>query len=176
MAFLADYTPIQRFRIILASLVMLGLIAYFLSIRNTIQLRKQLTQKETQLASIASAPQTIAQLQQQLDQLDNQLSQGQYDRNALFATISSFCDHHQLSLLEFGEEHRWQEGQITYINNPLQVAGSYQNILRLMYLLEQQQRSGYLSHCKMNMQRKSRRTKKEELRAEIHVQYLEIDQ
>ena len=112
----------------------------------------------------------------QLDQLDNQLSQGQYDRNSLFATISRFCDQYQLSLLEFGEEHRWQEGQITYINNPLQVAGSYQNILRLMYLLEQQQRSGYLSHCKMNMQRKSRRTKKEELRAEIHVQYLEIDQ
>lgn len=176
MAFLAEYTPLQRFRIVLAGIVLLALAAYFLSIRNTFNLRNQLALKETQLASIASAPQTIRQLQGQLDQLDSQLSQGQYDRNTLFALISSFCDENELDLLEFGEEQRWQEGQITYIINPIQVVGSYQNILRLMYLLEQQQRSGYLTHCEMSMQRKSRRNKKEELRAEIHIQYLEIDQ
>lgn len=176
MAFLADYTPLQRFRMTLAGVLLLAFIAYFLSIRNTINLRRELVDKKEQLSSISSAPQTIAQLQQRLNQLDEQLSQGQYDRNKLFASISDFCDNNQLNLLEFREEQRWQDGQITYINNPIQVTGSYQNILRLMHLLEQQERSGYLTHCTMSMQRKDRRSRKEQLQAEIHIQHLEIDQ
>lgn len=176
MALLAQYTPLQRFRIVLTGILLLALAAYFLSIRNTLNLRLQLAVKKEQLLSIASAPQTISRLQQQLDQLDGQLLQGEYNRNALFAAITRFCNDNQLILMQFGEEERWQEGPITYINNPIHVSGSYQNILRLMHLLEQQERLGYLTHCGMAMRRISRQSRKEALQAEIHIQYLEIEQ
>lgn len=176
MTILADYNPVQRFRIILGGILLLGFAAYFLSIRNTIQLHGDLNEKMEQLEDLANAPQSIATLRQQLQQLDGQLLGGQYDRNLLFDKLSSFCASNQLQLLEFGEEQRWQEGEITYINNPVLVAGSYQEILRLMYMLEQEQRLGYLSHCEMVLQRKDRRRRTEELQANIHIQYLEIDQ
>ena len=44
MAFLAEYTPLQRFRIVLAGIVLLALAAYFLSIRNTFIILWLLTQ------------------------------------------------------------------------------------------------------------------------------------
>lgn len=175
MTILNDYTPIQRFRIILTGIGLLTVVAYFLSIRNTVELRRDLSKKQKQLANISDAPQTIAQLESQLEQIDAQLQGSAYDRNALFATISKFCEENELRLIEFSEDQRWEEGQITYINTPLRVAGSYQNILRLMYLLEQQERLGYLSHSKMSMERKNRRRRTEELQAEIHIQFLEIN-
>jgi len=90
MAYLAQYTPIQRRRIILAGLALLALIAYFLSIRNTINIRRQLEDKTAQLEQVHDAPSTIRQLQQQLKQTDQALLQTTYNRNQLFATVSYF--------------------------------------------------------------------------------------
>lgn len=173
MAYLAQYTPVQRRRIILVGLALLALAAYFLSIRNTINIRRQLEDKTDQLEQVHDAPTTIRQLQQQLKQTDQALLQTTYNRNQLFATVSYFCDHHELKLLDFPDPWQWQENELQFTVSPIRVSGSYQNLLRLMYHLEFEERLGFLIHTEFRYERENRRTKKKRLVAELHLQYIE---
>jgi hypothetical protein len=175
MTYLSQYTSQQRWWITVGGLVLLALASYFLSIRKTLLLRSELTEKSIQLQNIDDAPQVIAQLEQQLQVNDQQFLQGPYNRNNLFAKVSTFCAEHHLNLLEFGEDQRWQQDQLNFITSPIRVAGTYHDILRLMYYLEHQEHLGYLVHCDLALVEKSRRSRQKELQAELHLQNIEIE-
>lgn len=169
LSFLPTYRQRNLF-LLGAGLVLLGLI-YMVSIRRTLQLRQALKKNETAIARAQNAPQQIAQLEAQVGALQ-QNGLRPYDREYLLEQITGFCRDHQLLVRTFPQSERVVENNYPIITNTIEVEGAYQDLVRLVHLLEQKERLGSISSLKFYT-KKERVSKKTYLRLSIVLRNLE---
>jgi len=162
----------QRFQALILGISLLLIVAYFFSFRNTINAFTLSSNNSQALEEASSAPMQIKQLRNQLALLEESLVQSNYNRQALFEAVNTFCESHELKLDYFHPEQRYIHDDYQIITNKVEVEGAYKNIVELIYYLEQEQKLGHIAST--NFERKEeRRTKRKYLTAEIYIQNIQ---
>lgn len=157
--------------VLLGATVLFGTLIYFASLKRTISNYSSYTQKKEQLKRVSNATQLIAQYQSKLVQFQQQTQQS-YNRENLLEQITTYCRTNQLLVKTFPQAQRVKENNYPIITNQIQVEGGYQEIVKLVYLLEYEQRLGTVSALKFFTHR-DRYKKKNFLRANIVLRNIE---
>lgn len=162
----------QRFQLLLAGFILLLIIAYVFSIRNTVDAYIISKRQQHSLEDVSNAPQRIKQFQDQLASLDHSLVQSDYNRQQLFESVNTFCESQDLKLDYFHPEQRFLHNDYEIITNKVEVEGTYKSIVRLIYYLEYEQKLGHIASTNFE-QKEERRTKRKYLTAEIYIQNIQ---
>ena len=151
--------------------LLFGILIYFASIQRTITNYRAYQEKKTQLSRVSNATQLIVQYQAQLAQFQGNTQQS-YNREILLEEVTTFCRQHQLLVKTFPQAQRVKENNYPIVTNHIQVEGDYKDMVKLVYLLEQEQRLGSISSLKF-FTHKDRYKKKNFLRADIVLRNIE---
>jgi len=162
----------QRFQALCFGMVLLLVLAYLFSFRNTIAAYQLSKNNQLALEEASSAPQQIKQFQDQLSLLEVSLIQSDYNRQVLFEAVNTFCDAQSLKLDHFHPEQRYIHNDYEIITNKIEVEGVYKDIVELIYYLEQEQRLGHIASTNF-VKKEERRTKRKYLTAEIYIQNIQ---
>lgn len=99
-------------------------------------------------------------------------SQRPYNREYLLAQLTGFCRAHNLLIKTFPQARRQEQNKIPIYTNQIEVEGKYKDIVKLAYMIEQEQLLGAVATLKFYTI-KDRLTKKTYLRAKIILRSLE---
>lgn len=162
----------QKFQLLAIGISALLIIAYFFSIRKTIDAYTLSRNNAKGLEEASTAPFQIKQLQEELKLLEVSLIQSNYNRQTLFESINTFCETYDIRLDYFHPEQRHAQNDYEVITNKLEVEGTYQSIVKLIYHLEQEQKMGHIASCNFE-KKEERRTKRKYLKADIYIQNIQ---
>jgi len=168
LSFLKTYRQHNIF--LLGATLALAVLIYTVSIRRTLVLRKDYQRAQADLSRAAQASQKMPAYEAQLVAL-RQSSQQAYDREQLLERVTRFCKEHDLLIKGFPEAQRVRENGSPVVTNQLEVEGRYKDIVRLTYMIEQEERLGSVSSLKFYTE-EERRSKKLFLRAQIIIRNL----
>ena len=159
MSFLSFLPTYRQRNLFLLGIGLLSLLlVYLLSIRRTVAVYQANRANKAAIAQAASAPAQIARLEAQVGALQ-QSGLRAYDREYLLAQITGFCRQNDLLVRTFPQSERVVENNYPIITNTIEVEGNYKDLVRLVYLLEQEERLASVSSLKFYTQ-KDRLTKK----------------
>ena len=156
---------------LLGAILFFGMLIYLVSIQRTLSSYNSYQQKKEQLSRVSNANQLIAQYQSELAQFQ-QNTQQSYNRENLLEEVTTFCREHRLLVKTFPQAQRVKENNYPIITNKIQVEGDYKEVVKLAYLLEQEQRLGSISSLQF-FTYKDRYKKKKLLRANIVLRNIE---
>ena len=158
--------------IALLAAALIGCIAiYFINIKKTISHYQGYQNKKEQLSRVSNADELITQYQMQLAKFQ-QKNQKSYDREALLEEVTNFCRANQLLVKTFPQAQRVEQNNYPIITNHIEVEGAYKEIVKLVYLLEYEEKLGSVGSLKFYT-KKDRYKKKNFLRANIVLRNLE---
>lgn len=172
MNFLQKLPVRQQLFILIGGILLLVLLAYQFSFRNTLKLYQTYQEQEKALALAASAPQRIQNYQTQLQALDQNFSKMKYDRSQLFEAVNTFCVAHDLTLDNFSSEQRVSIDNMEWITNPIEVSGPFWEITQLCYDIEQTHQYGHIASVHYAL-KKDLRSKTDKLIGTIYLQNVE---
>lgn len=159
--------------LLLAGSVMFGLIVYFYAFERTIGLIKECTQLEEQLRQAENAPQKLAELKRKLNSIESDLGgNGNFGgdiQQALLEKISRYCNENNIALREFPQPVVSQEQDYIIETNIVVIEGSFLKLLKLVYQLEQVQRTGKVAAVHF-LAKEDLRTKRQMLTASLYLQ------
>jgi hypothetical protein len=134
-----------RQNLLLAALFAVLLLAvYRINIRRTLALRARHAELVEQRQAASRAPGEIVILESSLEMLQG-TSLRPYDRARLLERTAAFCRAHGLLIRGFPEEQAVRAGEFTVITNHLELEGDYPAMVRLAYLLEQDEQIGNIN-------------------------------
>jgi hypothetical protein len=168
------WTYRKKNKALLAAGVILLLLAYLLSIKRTIAVYREVSALASESELAANAPAKAAALEKQLREIDDLLgTQHRTDdiQQSLLGTITEYCKEHNTVLREFPKTVYHEEKDLAVETNVFTVEGSFARLLRLVYLLEQESRSGRISSAKFFM-KKDPKTHTSALNVTIYLQNL----
>lgn len=128
----------------------LMLIAYSANIRNTIKTYKQYSDNQKRLTMAQNATQDIARYRSELRGMQ-QTAQRPYNREYLLEQITTFCREHNLLIKSFPISQKVVENNYPVVTNEIEVEGSYQGIVSLAYMVEQEKRLSSISSLSFNL-------------------------
>lgn len=170
------YTYKQKNTALLLGTPLFLLLAYLLSISNTLEQWKQGEQLQEQLSQAEGAPQKIALLEQKLAYWDKlAASAGDSSMNIqkeLFTNVSRACNAQKATLRALsyvGTEEK--EGHLvdTY---QVEMEGPFKNLLQAVHALEEGGGKGVISSLEF-VKEKNRYTKKDYLLAKLYIQSIQ---
>lgn len=131
--------------------IALGVVAFLVfflvykgSISRTIKYAQANKSLKTNIERAASAPAEIAQLQTQLAGMQ-QSALKPYDREKLLEVVTTFCRDNKVLVKTFPQAQLTKQNDSQIVTNKIVVEGSYNSIVKLVYLLEQQEKLGSVS-------------------------------
>lgn len=145
--------------------VLVLVLVYKGSISRTIHYSQANKSLKANIERAASAPAEITQLQTQLAKLQHSALKP-YDRERLLEVVTTFCRENGLLVKTFPQAKSNQQNDSEIVTNEIEVEGSYQSIVKLVYLLEQQEKLGSVSSLTFSIH-KDRITRKISLHATI---------
>lgn len=164
--------PRDRFRLLLLLACFFLILIYQLSLKNTINVYHSYQQNRKAVESAENAPLLIKKYQTEIKKITEGIPQQIYNRKKVFELINLFCYNNDLSLMHFYPENREEQKEFYTITNKVDVQGSFINILKLCYYLEQEEQSGHLASCYFQII-KEKRKKKRKLNASLYLQYVQ---
>lgn len=144
-----DLTYKQKNRYLLIGTLVFVLVAYFTTIRNTIQLYQDNKRLKERIIRAENAPAGIAELRISLDglneKLNNYLIDTTREQEHTLEVVSEFCHRKNLKVKELPQRKVTDENDFTIVTSVLKIEGNYNNLLRLIQELEYEQKLGRLS-------------------------------
>ena len=164
--------PRDRFRILLFLICFFLVLFYQLSLKNTLELYQVYQQNKTRMESAENAPMLIRQYESEIQKITQNIPKHTYNRQTLFEMVNTFCSSHNLSLVNFYPEKRKEQNEFYTITNKIEVQGSYTNILKLIYHVEQEEQNGHIASCHFQIEQAKRR-KKRKLKCLLYLQHVQ---
>ncbi|PCJ87274.1 MAG: hypothetical protein COA57_04910 [Flavobacteriales bacterium] len=172
---LKNLTYKQRNIALAISTVLLSLMAYYMAIKNTVELAIQCNELEKETALAANAPQKIAVLKQQLKAIESKLGEsGEFGgdmQQALLEKVSHYCSKNNLILKEFPKPVATEGRGYVVETTIFTVEGGFTKLLQLIYELEQKHRVGKVAAVHFQTE-KDLRTKTLSLSASVYLQHI----
>lgn len=166
------FNPRDRFRLLLLLTCFFFMLIYQLSLKHTISVYHAYQQNRKAVASAENAPLLIKQYQTEIKKITQRIPQQVYSRKKVFERINIFCHSHDISLINFHPEIREEQKEFYTITNKVEVQGSFIDLLKLCYYLEQEEQSGHLASCNFQIIPEKRK-KKRKLKAFLYLQYIQ---
>lgn len=161
----------QRNLLLLGASGLLLIFVITVSCRPTLQARQKHRLMQQQISRAATASQQMQQLETQMAEL-KAFSIAPYKRELLLESVTSFCREKGLMVTAFPQAERLKQGEATVVTHQIEVQGSYEAMVQLVYLLEQEDRLGAVSSLRF-FKYKDRKARKQRLRANITLRNLE---
>lgn len=164
----------NKLKLLTAGLGLALFLVYFLAVSDTITLARDCSAKEEKLAQSKQLDLEIARLKAQVLSLDARIG-GQADTSRkvmdmLLEHISAFCNSQGCVLKEIPTSARAVSNGYEVETYFITVAGTFRQLLDLVYLLEQKKRTGGHITSLLFYSAKNNRTKKTDLYLTLHVQ------
>lgn len=157
----------------MAGSVLFALIIYFTTIKKTFDLYMQCNELEELLGQADNASQQMLQLEKQLQEIESVFGEKEERSNnyqqVLLEAISNYCSRNNVVLREFPTPAVFNEQDFSVETNLVVVEGSFNNLLNLVYLLEQKNKSGKIASIQFQT-KKDFKTKQQALTASIYIQ------
>ena len=177
---LKDLTYHKKNRLLLFGSVAFLVFVYFFTISDTIDLLMEHQVVKEKLAEAQNAPAQITTLEARMLKMDEQvgmfMSSADFTQDTLIDLVSRFCNENHLDLKEYPSPDLNKENDYRIATNRIVAQGSYANLLKLAYALEQEFRVGRIASLQFNSL-KNNKTKKLYLNATILLQnYKKVEQ
>lgn len=173
MNFLKQLSAKYKLYALFGGLLLLALIAYRFSIKNTLNVYAAWQQKKQTLQEATNAPQLIQQYEQELNQFDKDSKQLGYDRKVLFEVINTYCRSNRLNIKDFHTIGRNVQGKYEVITDYIQVLGGYHKMVGLAYHLEQTEQLGHIASSSFEL-KKDQISRKDQLIGTLHLQNVQL--
>ncbi|HET6243894.1 MAG: hypothetical protein H0V01_04410 [Bacteroidetes bacterium] len=159
--------------VLISGIALFALIVYFLAIGKTVDLYFQCNELKEQLEFSNNASEQLNLLQKQMNEIDGVFeSNSELNKNyqqGLLENISNYCNQTSVILREFPTQIILNERDFSVETNLVVVEGSFTNLLKLVYMLEQKNKTGKVSSLLFNS-KKDYKTKQLTLTASIYIQ------
>ncbi|WP_299884437.1 hypothetical protein [uncultured Lacinutrix sp.] len=146
------------------------ILGYQYAISNTIALRKEFNSLKKQELLFKNAPKQLSILKQKEKYYDSLLVKYQINgssiQNSLLKSINTFANTNSIQLISFLEPHVIQKDNLTYNTYLFTLQGNYNDILQLIYKLEQGTKFGEITNLHFE-RKKNYRTGKNYLQASV---------
>ena len=132
--------------LLIAGFLLFLIICYHFAISKTIAQKKQYNTLKQQKLLFTNTPKKLSLLRQKEVYYDSLLTKYQLDgssiQNNLLKTINNFADKNNIKVINFLEPHRILRNDLVINTYEFTIEGNYNNIINLIYLLEQQTKFG----------------------------------
>ncbi|MEM6719241.1 MAG: hypothetical protein AAF611_08015 [Bacteroidota bacterium] len=160
-------------RLLIGGFVVLLFLCYKFAIANTFALTAEHAQLTKEQKIFENTPKQIALLKKKEQYYDSLLTKykigGTSLQNNLLNTVTTFAKKHELKVVDFLEPHLFQEKSLLINTYSFTVEGHFNNILQLIYTLEQRTKYGEVISASYK-KKKNYRTGKSYLQAKIVLQ------
>lgn len=133
----------KNIALLVAAIVFIGLI-YKINIQKTLRYINLYNTQKAKLTLAKNAPSDIQKYKVELELLQ-QSTQKTYNREYLLEQLTRFCKEHDLLVKSFAKEHRIVKDDLPVITNEIEVEGTYHAIVKLIYMLEYEEKLGSVS-------------------------------
>lgn len=152
------------------------ILGYFLSISETLAIKKNYESLQEQKRIYANIPERLQVLKQKEKHYDSLLQHYQITetslQNNLLKTIDRYAENHTIKVVSFNEPHSViQKGKKTH-SYAFTVSGDFNSILGLAYQLEQKSKFGMVASLQFE-KLKNYRTSKESLEGQFVLQLVQ---
>jgi hypothetical protein len=162
-----------RARIAAAMFCLLAMASYTFSVRKTLEQYAVNKRLKTELSLARDVPSKLSGLDNQLKSMNLVLNSRQVEsrdvRKRLVTVITAYCADHGLVFSELSEPIIEAKGEFRVQTSLIKLQGPFDDMLRLIYNLEQHERLGKAVSLHM-FKKKNHRTKSEELFAHLYYQ------
>ncbi|MEM6685024.1 MAG: hypothetical protein AAF617_04430 [Bacteroidota bacterium] len=163
-------------RLLVGGFVVLLFLCYKFAIANTFALKSEYTKLHKEQKIFENTPKQIALLKKKQQYYDSLLVKykigGTSLQNNLLNTVATFSKAHNLKVIDFLEPHTIQEKSLVIKTYSLTVEGHFNNILQLIYTLEQRTKYGEVV-CVSYKKKKNYRLGTSYLQANVMLQSFE---
>lgn len=150
--------------------ILVLIISYRYAISNTLALKKEFKTLKQQEQLFKNVPKQLSILKQKEKYYDSLLVKYQLNgssvQNNLLKTINASANSNTIQLINFLEPHVFKKDNLTYNTYQFTLRGSYNNILELIYKLEQETKFGEITNLHFE-RKKNYRTGKNYLEANV---------
>ncbi len=169
-------TITQKNRALVGGTILVLIVGYYLSIQETLALKQNYTQLQTQEALFYNVPERLQKLQRKEVYYDSLLRHYQISetslQNNLLQSLNRYAMEHPLTVVAFEEPHVDTQETYTTTTYRFTIKGEYDALLGLAYHLEQRVKFGRIAHLALSKQ-KSYSTGKEWLEATFGLQVVQ---
>ncbi|WP_298537778.1 hypothetical protein [uncultured Algibacter sp.] len=121
-------------------------LCYNLAISNTLNLKKSYESLKQEEISFKNTPKQLSLLKQKQKYYDSLLNKyhihGNSIQNNLLKGLNTFSKKHDLKVIEFKQPHSFKNDDLTIKTYSFTIEGNYNNLLNLIYTLEQRTKFG----------------------------------
>ncbi len=147
---LQNLTYKKKYYLLLAFTALFAVLAYKWAFSKTITLYVQNRQLENRVKEADNAPARFSALRSKLSAINHVIETRQTDsvqgvHDFLLATLSRYCKENNTVLKSFPETSVYRQGDFEIETNSFTVQGDFISLLKLVYLLEQKERTGKVS-------------------------------
>ena len=139
----------QKNSALVIGFIVVLLLGYWLSISETLSLKRNYQNLKAQEELFANIPQRLSLLQQKEHYYDSLLQHYQISgtsiQNNLLKTIERYAANHDLKVVAFDPPHTLAENSRKTSSYTFRVAGDFKSILGLAYQLEQRNKFGMIA-------------------------------
>ncbi len=160
----------QKNIILIIGFIVALFICYKFAIRNTLDEMDEYNSLTKEIALSKSAPKQLSLLKQKEKYYDSILGKyklnGSSIQNNLLKTINAFADQNNLKVVSFLEPHTIIKNDLTIKTYDFTLEGDYNDINKLVYILEQQTKFGEIINFHFE-KKKNYRSRKYYLQARV---------
>lgn len=133
-------------RLLISGFILALYICYKLAIANTLVLKSEYSQLTKEQKLFKNTPKQIALLKKKEQYYDSLLKVykigGTSMQNNLLNAVTTFSKAHDIKVVDFSEPHSYTDKSLTINSYSFTVEGHFNNILQLIYTLEQRTKYG----------------------------------
>jgi len=160
-----------RMRLLPLFFVGVVLLIYWLALKKTVELSRQVSQQQQRVEQLSDAPLQIQLIKRRLQEIQNRIGSrsGSITQEEVFRRISSWSKRNALVVREFPEPHQLSSEDYLLDTYSMEVEGRFKQLLRLVHHLEQDEYIGKLASLKFQL-KTDRRSREEYLTLRIFLQ------
>ncbi|PXX95184.1 hypothetical protein DF185_22665 [Marinifilum breve] len=166
-----NFTYQSKMKLLPIVLVLVFLLVYSLTVSNTIDLSKQVKQLENQVEKLGDAPLQVQILKKRLEEIEERIGNhsGTITQEDIFDELSIYCKRNGLTMREFPVPHEVSKDDYKLQTHQVELEGSFKNLLKLLYFLEQETYLGKVAATKFLL-KEDKRIREEYLSLTIFLQ------
>ncbi len=164
-----------KIKLLPIAVIVLAWFCFTLAIKKTVLLKKEYKELSTTLAQADGIPRELRLLSQKKKYYDTILSQlDQEDtslQNILLRTINTGALKYEVKIMDFNEPHRYITAESETFTFIFDLKGDFTDILKVVYILEQEKNLGEVVHLKF-LKQKDYSKRKDYLIAQVFLRHI----
>lgn len=161
----------KKNRLLAIGAVVLLLLTYLLSVSRTVDAYREVSGLEKRSEEAKNAPSKVSELERELKGIEKLFGTNQegHVQQELLETVTGYCKTANTVLREFPRTVYHEEKDLVVETNVFTVEGSFRQLLKITYLLEEEKKLGRISSVRY-FTKKDPKTKVPALNATIYLQ------